>query len=293
MLLVVGTVPTPGLPLTFGEARLDGDTVWVGDQGLPCMQGTGAMISTATLAARHVEAERPFALVAGDIGKGDGSRLLYGHVAENLSEFGVDVVALHYLLPMITPMKRVVGAWEQCDPAPRLIADAGAMYAAKAAGVASSFELFTPDLGEIGFLADPEASHPAYIQRYLVASPDLDVPQLVAQAYEQSDAAKVLLVKGRVDNVAEEGEVVATISEPNVPEMEPIGGTGDTVTGLIAGFMAGGMEPVRAATLAARCNRLAGHIAPTNPATKIAEIMSRFPAVFQQVEDWGNDSGSE
>jgi ADP-dependent NAD(P)H-hydrate dehydratase / NAD(P)H-hydrate epimerase len=45
---------------------------------------------------------------------------------------------------------------------PILIADAGFMYAAKMSGQAACYDFFTPDVGELAFLADEMAPHPFY-----------------------------------------------------------------------------------------------------------------------------------
>jgi len=56
-----------------------------------------------------------------------------------------------------------------------LIADAGFMYAAKMSGQASKYDLFTPDVGELAFLADEEAPHLFYTRliRIFLWRPDL------------------------------------------------------------------------------------------------------------------------
>ena len=59
----------------------------------------------------------------------------------------------------------------------------------------------------------------------------------------------MLVVKGKKDYVARDGEILDTISEPDIPMLEPIGGTGDTITGLISGLMYAGVEPKDAAIL--------------------------------------------
>ena len=45
-----------------------------------------------------------------------------------------------------------------------------------------------------------------------------------------------MLVKGAIDYIINNAGVVATITEPDVPELEAIGGTGETITGLVAAF---------------------------------------------------------
>jgi len=42
------------------------------------------------------------------------------------------------------------------------------MYAAKAASLTHHFTVMTPDAGETAFLADENATHPAYIKRHFL-----------------------------------------------------------------------------------------------------------------------------
>ena len=72
------------------------------------------------------------------------------------------------------------------------------------------------------------------------------------------------------------------MEEPNVPALEAIGGTGDTITGILAAFLDAKVEPIEAATIAAKVNRIAGQYAKASPATKISQIIQQFPAVFAQ-----------
>jgi len=127
-----------------------------------------------------------------------------------------------------------------------LIADAGAMYAAKAAGLAQEIDIFTPDAGEMAYLADPEATHPAYVEHLLFELDASEVVTLIKKAYETGNTPKILLVKGPVDYVVEEGEVVEAIDEPSISAMEPIGGTGDSLAGILSALIYGGYEKVDA-----------------------------------------------
>jgi NAD(P)H-hydrate repair Nnr-like enzyme with NAD(P)H-hydrate dehydratase domain len=107
------------------------------------------------------------------------------------------------------------------------------------------------------------------------------VPELIDTASRNKNLAVLTLVKGSVDYIVKEGEIVATVDEPDVPFMEPIGGTGDTITGMVSAFIAAGLEPLEAAVIAAKANRTAGKIANVNPATGIAEVIAAFPGVFK------------
>jgi len=79
-----------------------------------------------------------------------------------------------------------------------------------------------------------------------------------------------------------DGEVLDIINEPDVPELEAIGGTGDTITGLVAALVYAGLEAHEAATIAAKANRMAGKLAQATPATRVGQIIEYFPAVFTE-----------
>jgi NAD(P)H-hydrate repair Nnr-like enzyme with NAD(P)H-hydrate dehydratase domain len=167
-----------------------------------------------------------------------------------------------------------------------MIADASSMYAAKAAGLATIFDIFTPDLSEMAFLADPEAIHPAYISRHLFRTEIAQVPQLVTSAYRHKNAAMTMLIKGVTDYVVENGRIINTISEPDIPALEAIGGTGDTISGMIGAFMDYGYKSADALLSAARANRRAGELAGAKPATKIRKIVASLPAAIKHGDNY-------
>jgi NAD(P)H-hydrate repair Nnr-like enzyme with NAD(P)H-hydrate dehydratase domain len=282
MMLIAGTLPLKGLPLTIGAASAEGDYLVVNHQRIPCTQGTAAMITAALTTTEYLKIEASQALVVGDTGQGKGSREMYEYLIQNVAKLSPEVLALHYCLPDMALTRRLCEAVKSCSKRPLMIADAASMYAAKAAGLATSFDIFTPDATEMAFLADPDATHPAYIARHLFDTDVTQTPKLVAAAYAKKNAAKLLLVKGATDYVVRNGEILATISEPDVPTLEPIGGTGDTITGMLSAFVYAGLEPHEATIVAARANRMAGKLANATPATKVRQIISQFPAVFQQ-----------
>jgi NAD(P)H-hydrate repair Nnr-like enzyme with NAD(P)H-hydrate dehydratase domain len=282
MMLIAGTVPIEDMPLTFGEVSAEGDFLLVNGRRIPCTQGTGAMVSAALTTTEYLGLAAPCVLVAGDIGSGRGSRQIYEHLIRNVAGLAPQVLALHYWLPDMAQTRQLCAAIEKCAQRPVLIADAASMYSAKAAGLATEFDIFTPDATEIAFLADPAATHPAYVQRHLI---DINVkmtPELIKTAYRNKSAAKLLLVKGATDYVVNNDEVVATIDEPNVPPMEAVGGTGDTITGMVAAFAYAGLEPHEAAIIAARANRMAGRFAEATPATRVRQVIAQYPAVFKE-----------
>jgi len=281
-MLISGTVPIRDFPLTLGEARLEGESLTLNDFKIPCTQGTAAMISAALATTEYLKLDPPQVLVAGDIGEGRGSRLLYDYLIKNISDLSPDVMALHYCLPIMDLMRRLLKSVERCSKKPIMIADAASMYVAKAAGLATKFDIFTPDATEMAFLADPDATHPAYINKHLFDADITRTPELVGAAYQIKSTAKLLLVKGEIDYVVKDGKIIDTISEPNIPALEAIGGTGDTITGLVAAFAYAELELHEAAIIAARANRMAGKFARATPATKVWQIISQFPAVFKE-----------
>jgi NAD(P)H-hydrate repair Nnr-like enzyme with NAD(P)H-hydrate dehydratase domain len=289
MMLIAGTVPIKEMPLIMGSVALEGDYLLVRGNRIPCTQGTGAMLRAALATTSYLGLEAPHAVLAGDIGAGRGSRELYQYLIDHISEISPDVLALHYWLPDMAQTRQLGAAIERCQQRPLLIADAASMYSAKAAGLAEQFDIFTPDATEMAFLADPEATHPAYIARHLFETDISRTPELARAAYENHGAARLLLVKGATDYVIKNGKVIATISEPDVPALEPIGGTGDTITGIVSALVYAGLEPDEAAIIAARTNRMAGKYAGVTPATKVREVIARFPPVFQDyLCQWSN-----
>jgi len=279
MLLIAGTIPVKGGSLIKGEARLEGDSLLIDGHEIPCTQGTAAMVSAAVVTTDYLGIDAPHVVLAEDIGDGQGSKELYKYLTANLPEISPRTLTLHYLLPVMLLMERLIESSEKCSRKVTLIADAGAMYAAKAAGLAPKFDIFTPDIGEMAFLADPDVTHPAYIRYYLS---ETGVTELIESAYTRHNLASNVIVKGSVDYIVKEGQVNHTVEKPSVPSMEAIGGTGDTITGLISAFTYAGLKPYEAALIAARANRMAGRFSEATPSTKIWEIISQFPAVFKE-----------
>lgn len=281
MMLIAGTVPIKDLPVTFGEVKTEGDFLAVGGQRIPCTQGTGAMVGAALKTTDYLKLEAPQVLLAGDIGQGKGSRQIYEYLIKHVAELSPQVLALHYWLPDMAQTRRLCEAIEKCARRPVLIADAASMYSAKAAGLAAFFDIFTPDAAEMAFLADPDATHPAYV-RFMIYNDMERMPELIKTAYENKNAAKLLLVKGAIDYVVNNDDIVATVDEPDIPPMEAIGGTGDTITGLVSALVYAGLEPHEAAIIATRTNRMAGKFAEATPATRVGRVIDQFPLVFKE-----------
>jgi NAD(P)H-hydrate repair Nnr-like enzyme with NAD(P)H-hydrate dehydratase domain len=282
MLLLVGPIPIRGLPLSLGRINLVEQEIKVDGQVLDVNRGTAAMMSAAFAVCQEFGLESPVGLIAGDIGTRAGSVKIYEHLADSLSLEDVDVLTLHYIMPDIPRNKVFLDTLASLEKRPVLIADAGAMYVAKAGGDANKYDVFTPDLGEMAFLADERAVHPAYTRGFIFHLEN-DVPELIRRAYEAKNAARTLFVKGKVDYICQDGKILETITEPNIEELEPVGGTGDMITGMISGLIYAGKSHLEACRIAGRVNRRAGELCRPTPATQVADIIKCIPVALRQV----------
>jgi len=282
VLAIVGTVPVENFPLISGEAHLEQGALVLQGKHIPVNRGTPALLAAAIVAGEMLGNPAPFAYLVGDIGTGKGSRMLYDSLTKRLLLETFGVLTFHYLQPDVDWHNRVLFAVEEMKPRPVLIADAGFMYAAKMSGQAEAYDLFTPDAGEMAFLADEEAPHPFYTRGFILHD-DNRVPELITRAYEHDNAARCLLVKGNKDYIANREGILATVHEPLVEALEPIGGTGDTVTGIVSALAASGKSIEEAAVLAAKINRLAGLYADPTPATQVSELIQNIPRAMGEI----------
>lgn len=281
MLAVVGTIPEEDFPLLSGEVGLEDDQILIGGRRVPVNRGTPALLAASIKTAESLDLPPPYAYLVGDTGLGHGSRRLYEHLSKNLGRSDFQTITFHYLLPDVDWHNRVNFAVEEMKRRPILIADAGFMYVAKMSGQSETYDLFTPDVGELAFLADEEAPHPFYTRGFILHE-DNRVPDLIARAYEHQNASRFLLVKGAQDYVASREGIVTTIDHPVDEALEAMGGTGDTLTGIVSALVASGMEIGEAAALAARINRLAGHYANPTPATQVMEMIRHIPRATEE-----------
>ena len=282
--LIVGSVPKVDFPLILAPFTLTPDCkLSSGDLSLKIVRGTPTLIASAILTKQTLTNDAYFsALLVGDTGSGEGSHKLYAKLCTDLkSSTSWSGLTFHYLYPDVDWQNRILLALDNVSLKPCLVADAGFMYAAKMSGYAGQYDLFTPDLGELAFLADEQAPHPFYTRGFLLDT-NQSVPDLIARAYEHTNAAKWLIVKGASDTIVHHGEIVTTINSPNVPAMEAIGGTGDLVTGVVTGLLAAGLDLEKACPLAARVARIAGKLAKPNPATQIAAILPHIPLALEE-----------
>ncbi|MCA1960100.1 MAG: sugar kinase [Desulfomonile sp.] len=278
--LIVGTIPYEGFPLVEASCALTKDSVRLGDRAVRVVRGTAALAAAACLTVEVLGIQPPTVLLAGDIGRGDGSTSVYRRMVDRVGEVNERLIVFHYLMPDVRWHDRILMALEELAEKPVLVADAGYMYVAKMSGSAPSYDLFTPDAGEIAFLADENAPHPFYTRGFLLQEEER-VPELISRAYEHENAARYLLVKGRSDLIASKDGILAEVVEPCVDAMEPIGGTGDSLTGIVAALLAAGKAIPEAAFLAAKTNRLLGSLSNPTPAFSVADLLPALPNALE------------
>ncbi len=286
--LIIGTVPDDGFGLVRGACALDAAGLAVDDVFVPVRRGTPALLAATCAACAALGAPAPQALLAGDAGRGAGSAEAYRLLAAELADAakGADENAaprgltFHYLFPDLAGHDRVLLAALALPQRPLLVADAGFMYAAKMSGQAREYDLFTPDAGELAFLADELAPHPFYTRGFLTGTGQ-DAAQLARRAWDTGGAAQHLLVKGRSDLVVLRGAVLAQVEGPQTPAMEAIGGTGDTLTGMVTALLMAGRPLPQACAQAARANRLLGQLAQPTPATPVGALVPHIPEALR------------
>ncbi len=286
MLVIAGTIPIEGLSLTQGSYLYNKDKVTIGDftlEGKYITLGTAAMASAASITCQTLGIDLPHLVTYGDTGMGDGTLNIVNYLSQELANMDVDVLTLHYLLPTKEPFEKLVSVVNNLEKRPFFIADAGALLNAKATGMAKQFDLFTPDPGELSFIADPDAPHPAYVQHFIFEVDDKEIPRLSKTAYDNGDAPKYLLIKAAVDHIVVDGEVVGDIREPLIPALEAIGGTGDTITGVVSALISSGMDIAEAMLKAAQINRYMGSFAHPTPATPVSELIPYIPEAIKKV----------
>jgi len=282
MLLLAGAVPIDKLPLLIGEIEVNEQGIRIEGHDLASNRGNEAMMAAACLICQEFGVENPVGLVAGDVGKREGSEKIYEYLAENLPNLNVRVLTLHYIMPDLKRNKKVLATIDTMKDKPILIADAGSMYVAKAGGDSHYYDVFTPDLGETAFLADEKADHPTFTRGFIFHMEN-NVPELIRRAYASNNAAPTMFVKGSTDYICHNGEILYTIDQPSVPTMEPIGGTGDLITGMISGLIHAGKSPVEACRIAGHVNRKAGVLCQPTAGTQINDILKFIPDALEEV----------
>ena len=293
MWIIAGTVPDPDFSLLTPALtaspdvlpRLSGPELLLPDgRNVPVERGTAALAATALQTCAALGCTPPALLLAGDTGSGSGSRQLYAWLEKALPALAPRGLTFHYLFPDVDWHNRLLLAVRELENAPLMVADAGFMYVAKMSGYADAYELFTPDVGELAFLADEKAPHPFYTRGFLLAE-EQNIPVLLARAQEHGNCPANLIIKGKADHIIHEGRLHAVVDNPSVPAMECIGGTGDIVTGLVTGLLCAGLPTATAALAAARLARLlAAHCRP-DPSTPVSRLIAALPEVLPRSRD--------
>ncbi len=286
MLLLVGTIPIEDMPLTYGECKYEKDKLIIGDYTLEhnyVTIGTAAMISAASTTCQALGVQEPHALVIGDTGMGEGTLKMFEYLNDEVEKIKPKVLTIHYILPSREQFIKLVETVSSMKEKPFFIADAGALLNAKAIGLSKKFDLFTPDPGELSFLADQDAAHPAYVQHFIFEVDNTEVARLSKDAYEHGDTPRFMVVKAAIDHVIVDGEVVGVVKEPLIPALEAIGGTGDTITGIVSALIYSGLEVPDACIKAAQINRFMGELANPTPATGISKLIEYIPEAIKKV----------
>jgi hypothetical protein len=290
MFAIVGTVPDEDFPVSCGPIEMSGHSLKLenqaegqtGTQTMDIARGTPALLAAAAQVCRFFGAPPPYAYLAGDIGRGRGSRNLYKFLETRLPACCFSSLTFHYVQPDVDWHNRILFAIEKMHRRPVLIADAGFMYAAKMSGQAEAYDVFTPDIGELAFLADAEAPHPFYTRGFIFHESNR-VPDLINSAYKHNNAARFLMVKGETDILADGTGQIAAVSDPLVPALEAIGGTGDILTGLLSAFIGLEKDIRTACVLAAQVSRMAGKLANPDPGTQVMEIIAHIPTELKEL----------
>ena len=282
MLAIAGTVPSEDFPLVDGKITMVGNEIRIDDKRVSVNRGTPALMAAAIKTAETLGQPTPFGYLVGDTGLGKGSRHLYKYLTDHLPYSALQTMTFHYLQPIVHWHKRLQQVIYEIKERPTLIADAGFMYVAKMSGQAPMYDLFTPDIGELAFLADEKAPHPFYTRGFILHDENR-VSDLISRAYDHNNASRFLLVKGKQDYLASRQGILETVNSPMEEALEAMGGTGDTITGIVSALIDSGMSIPEAAVTAMKANRLAGHYAKPTPATQVIEIIQHIPRALSEV----------
>jgi len=282
VLAIAGTVPSEGFPLVDGKITMVDNEIRIDNKCVSVNRGTPALMAAAIKTAETLGQPAPFGYLVGDTGLGKGSRHLYKYLTDHLPHSNLQTMTFHYLQPIVHWHKRLQQVIYEIKERPTLIADAGFMYVAKMSGEAPMYDLFTPDIGELAFLADEKAPHPFYTRGFILHDENR-VPDLIARAYDHNNASRFLLVKGKQDCLASRQGILETVDSPVEEALEAMGGTGDTLTGIVSALIDSGMSIPEAARVAMKANRLAGHYAKPTPATQVIEIIHHIPKALSEI----------
>jgi NAD(P)H-hydrate repair Nnr-like enzyme with NAD(P)H-hydrate dehydratase domain len=280
LIILVGTVPSE-TGVYAGVGTVKDDHLRVGGRQFAIERGTAAMAGACAAVCHYYGLPLPLCIFGGDLADGKGTALMFREAEASMASYDPDVITLHYLFPKVAYAGPFLETVNSLPKRPELIADAGGMYLMKAAKKSGLVDVFTPDRAELAFLADAFAPHPLYVSRDMATAPG-DVEAMVRAAYRHRNAARTLLIKGPVDYVYRGAVRVGACEEPNLPAMEAIGGTGDTITGMLSALRY--RKDTDAELTALILNRLIGQRIECTPATQIVEFIREIPEALEDYE---------
>lgn len=280
MIVLVGTVPYK-TGLYTGKAIVRDRVLEVSGVSFPVERGTAAMAASCAQVCSFYNLDMPLCILGGDVADGKGTDLMFQEALSNIEKYNPDLITLHYMFPKIKygePFLNKIGSLQK---RPQLIADAGGMYLMKTISKSYLFDVFTPDQGELYFLADEFAPHPLYVRNDLL-NKSVPTEALLDSAYKNKNTAKTTVIKGAVDYIYKDNVKVKELAQPNIPAMEAIGGTGDTITGMLSAFRHKNVPDADYKALV--LNRLIGELIQCNPATQIIDFIKAIPRALEKYE---------
>ncbi len=280
MIVLVGTVPYK-TGLYVGKAVVRDKVLEVGSVSFSIERGTAAMAASCAQVCSFYNLDGPLCILGGDVSDGKGTDLMFQEVLTNIEKYNPDLVILHYMFPKIKFGQPFLDKIGLLPKRPQLIADAGGMYLMKTINKSYLFDVFTPDQGELYFLADEFAPHPLYVRNDLL-NENVPMEVLLDAAYQNKNTARTTVIKGAIDYIYKDNVKIKELAQPNIPAMEAIGGTGDTITGMLSAFRH--KNDPDADYKALVLNRLIGELIQCNPATQILDFIKAIPRVLEKYE---------
>ncbi len=125
--------------------------------------------------------------------------------------------------------------------------------------------MLTPHAGELARLLDRDS---AWVDAHR-----LEAARACAERY---DAVVVLKGAGTIVQAPTGGPVVCDTGPPSLATA----GTGDVLTGVVAAFLAKGLDPVTAAAAAATVHGLAAAVAPFQAGLVASDVIAELPAAL-------------
>ncbi len=193
MIVLIGTIPYK-TGLYIGKADIQGKVLNVNGISFPIERGTAAMAASCAQVCSFYNLEQPLCIFGGDVADGKGTDLMFKEVIANIDKYAPDIVTLHYMFPKIIYAQPFIQKIESLKKKPQLIADAGGMYLMKTINQGHLFDVFTPDAGELHFLADEFAPHPLYVRSDLL-NENIPLESLVERLTKTRIPLRLLLLK--------------------------------------------------------------------------------------------------